>query len=526
MKETNRRLSELPLLLIDIQATGMRPGIDAPFELAWWRQGSRTDEIESISMPVPLQMNLPQILRHKGIQRHPEPEVAVAPAIAALHAVLEQSVAIVTHYARFESAWLGAWYGSDVPPLVCLYEMSRRLDPALPSHTLTALAGKYGTGLAHKHCARHHVEAIRSVWREFLEFLSAQGIASLPDVLKWINTPTLRQRHQKRSYGIERDARLLIPAEPGVYRYLDAQGRVLYVGKATSLRERVNSYFRRRKGDSSAIREMLTCAVSIEYTVCASALHSAVLECREIQRLDPPCNKELKNFRRNLYWLSRDLDSDASMPSLRYRVGPWSEHMLVEFFCGLCAAWFDGNISGINDFCVKYRFGSDGSMAIDGVLAELKICFDFPKNRRILLARAIKFRRLEFAQEQKSKQRDAGSSCTISVRDDGSADQFATTVQNRDTEHFMLGLLKATACAHIKSMRLKNILSRKWYWGNSGATWSFAVNEFVDSVPVEHYASITTASAWDLASVIDAELARLKKSGCLVRHQHWESAGA
>ena len=48
-----------------------------------------------------------------------------------------------------------------------------------------------------------------------------------------------------------------LPDAPGVYRFLAADRRVLYVGKATSLRSRVNSYFRKRRGEDKAL-ELVT----------------------------------------------------------------------------------------------------------------------------------------------------------------------------------------------------------------------------------------------------------------------------
>ena len=54
-----------------------------------------------------------------------------------------------------------------------------------------------------------------------------------------------------------------IPVEPGVYRFRDASGQVLYVGKAKSLRSRLNSYFADLTVLHARTRQMVTSAASV-----------------------------------------------------------------------------------------------------------------------------------------------------------------------------------------------------------------------------------------------------------------------
>ncbi len=58
-----------------------------------------------------------------------------------------------------------------------------------------------------------------------------------------------------------------IPTSPGVYRFRDATGRVVYVGKAKSLRGRLNSYFADLSVLHPRTRQMVTTAASVEWTV-------------------------------------------------------------------------------------------------------------------------------------------------------------------------------------------------------------------------------------------------------------------
>ena len=81
-----------------------------------------------------------------------------------------------------------------------------------------------------------------------------------------------------------------IPTNPGVYRFRDAAGRVLYVGKAKNLRARLSNYFAPLRTLHERTRRMVTSAASVEWTVVASDVDSLQLEYMWIKEFDPPFN--------------------------------------------------------------------------------------------------------------------------------------------------------------------------------------------------------------------------------------------
>ncbi|BAW06370.1 excinuclease ABC subunit UvrC [Nocardia seriolae] len=81
-----------------------------------------------------------------------------------------------------------------------------------------------------------------------------------------------------------------IPVEPGVYKFRDKFGQVIYVGKAKSLRQRLNSYFADVAGLHPRTRQMVTTAAGVEWTVVSTEVEALQLEYNWIKEFDPRFN--------------------------------------------------------------------------------------------------------------------------------------------------------------------------------------------------------------------------------------------
>ena len=86
-----------------------------------------------------------------------------------------------------------------------------------------------------------------------------------------------------------------IPVSPGVYRFRDASGRVLYVGKANSLRARLSNYFAPLSSLHERTRRMVLSADSVEWTVVGTEFEALQLEYTWIKEFDPPFNVKFRD---------------------------------------------------------------------------------------------------------------------------------------------------------------------------------------------------------------------------------------
>ena len=86
-----------------------------------------------------------------------------------------------------------------------------------------------------------------------------------------------------------------IPTSPGVYRFRDSRGRVIYVGKAKNLRARLTSYFQDLSGLHARTATMVTTAASVEWTVVATEVEALQLEYSWIKEFDPRFNVKYRD---------------------------------------------------------------------------------------------------------------------------------------------------------------------------------------------------------------------------------------
>lgn len=86
-----------------------------------------------------------------------------------------------------------------------------------------------------------------------------------------------------------------LPTEPGIYQFKDAEGKVLYIGKAILLRNRVRQYFQKSRSTDSRIDRMVSHVTDVEIIVTDSEVEALILEATLIKKFRPRYNVDLKD---------------------------------------------------------------------------------------------------------------------------------------------------------------------------------------------------------------------------------------
>lgn len=331
-----KQLRDLPVLIIDCQTTGATPRDSYLLELGWmYATAASAGPIQTSLIALPEDEELPgRIQKITGITA--EEMHAAQPAkkvIARLKADGIPPVA-VAHYAKFEQAFLADFFKTNsryktLPfSFICTCEIAKRLYPDLPSRAIRALVGYFGLTIGEMKRASCHVEATYHIWQKLVGDLSAIGVNTTAELESWLAAPKPKKVARAYELPMERLKRLELPAKPGVYHMLSSSGQILYVGKASSLRDRVNSYFRGRKGKDSKTKELISQIFDIRIEVLETPLEAALRETDLIKQHDPPYNRALRERGRHLTFFSRDFSSWQPSQSAENYLGPFPSDSL------------------------------------------------------------------------------------------------------------------------------------------------------------------------------------------------------
>jgi DNA polymerase III subunit epsilon len=227
--------------------------------------------------------------------------VLPAPRIeAVLPALLEfvGDAVVVGHNVRFDVAFLDAALVRDGRPRLAnrrvdTVALARRLvRDEVPNCRLGTLADRLRLPHRPSHRALDDALATGDLLHVLLERVGRLGVTGLDDLLA---LPKLAGHPQAQKLALTDR----LPRTPGVYLFRDVGGRVLYVGKASNLRQRVRSYF---SGDERRkIPQLLRETARIDHTVCTGSLEAAVAEIRLVQQHQPRFNSQLKRWKRYTY---------------------------------------------------------------------------------------------------------------------------------------------------------------------------------------------------------------------------------
>ena len=282
-------LSEVTFCVLDLETTGGDRNTDVITEIGAIkvRGGHSLGTFQTLVNPgraIP-----PSITILTGIS---DAMVMPAPRIEqVLPSLLEfcRDAVIVGHNIRFDVAFLNAALTrsqrATLPNAsIDTLALARRLvRDEVPDCRLGTLASRFRLDHKPNHRALDDALATADLLHMLLERAAAFGVLGFDDLQL---LPKIGGHPQVAKLKLTNH----LPRTPGVYLFHDARGEVLYVGKATNLRQRVRSYF--GSEDRRKIGPMLREAHRISHVETPDPLTAGVLELRYIQQLKPRYNKQ------------------------------------------------------------------------------------------------------------------------------------------------------------------------------------------------------------------------------------------
>lgn len=284
-------LVDVTFAVLDLETTGLSPVADRITEVGVvkCRGGEVLGEFATLVNPgrsVPAAITAVTGITDRMVEARP-PIEAVLPALVEFL----RGTVLVAHNAGFDTRFLAAAlerhaYPPLALPVVDTAAVARRiLRDEVRNCRLATLAAHVRSPTVPEHRALPDARATLDVLHHLIERAGCLGATTLEDLQAYASSTSDRAY---RKIHLVRDA----PTAPGVYRFLDERGEVLYVGTSRDLRTRLRRYFGgdRRRRVADLVRE----TTSVDWVQTPTALEANVREVRQIQAHRPRYNRRSK----------------------------------------------------------------------------------------------------------------------------------------------------------------------------------------------------------------------------------------
>ena len=232
------------------------------------------------------------------------------------------------------------------PITISLAKLGHLLLGLKPRHAPSELAAALGLGTSDPDDCRGRVRLMTRCFLALLPMLEEIGITSFDELQTFQNQPTAALDYSP--YAFTADDLKALPARPGIYRFHDRQGEVLYVGKAKNLRARLSSYFVPSARGTERGRAILERVHSYSFEVVSSELEALLNEAALLAELRPPLNRQFDVHQRPAPYGPR-LNLIVVLPEPAAGAGDQTEACTVHF---MRRGRYQGRIRGIPSPCV------------------------------------------------------------------------------------------------------------------------------------------------------------------------------
>lgn len=309
--------------VVDLETTGGFALRNRITEVAIYRHDGEkiVDEFHSLVNP---ERAIPSFITQlTGIS---DDMVASAPIFKDIAPIIDEFTkdqVLVAHNAGFDYSFLRREFRSlgtnYIRKKLCTVRLSRKIVPGLHSYSLGTLCATLGIHIEHRHRAFGDARATVDLLEYLMQHDQMQHIAYALN------------RHSREGTlppNLSREDFDQLPEEVGVYYFLDKKGKVIYVGKAKNIRNRVLNHFQ-QFGRSKRSMEFRNQICNITYEFCGNELIAYLLESHEIKRYWPPFNRS-QRFTRNCWGVHKYLDQNGYLRLVVARYGP-SDQPIISF---------------------------------------------------------------------------------------------------------------------------------------------------------------------------------------------------
>ncbi|HEX6542238.1 MAG TPA: exonuclease domain-containing protein [Ktedonobacterales bacterium] len=302
-----QRLDEIEFVALDVESTGLAPGRHRLLEVGAVivRNGEPGAHFQKLINPG---RRIPQfITRFTGISEAMIKRAgSAAEVLPRLHAFVD-SRPVVGHNVGFDLGFLSyetqhAELDLDFPlEGIDTIALARRYLTGMRRASLDRVATALHLPIHSRHRALPDALLTAQVFALLLARAREEGCETLDDLRQAISgvAPVRASLPPGRPTGsmyLNPAWRQHFPSRPGVYLMKDAEGEVIYVGKAKSLRDRLASYYNQPLGYTRKMDGLLQSVQHIETRVLGSELEALLVESRLIKELQPRYNVQLRNY--------------------------------------------------------------------------------------------------------------------------------------------------------------------------------------------------------------------------------------
>ncbi len=271
----------------------------------------------------------------------------------------------VAHNVNFDYSFIKAHlaysgYSLNAKKL-CTVRLGRKILPGFPSYSLGNICRALEIEITNRHRAGGDTAATVQLFCRILA----------NDKEKFI-TKSLQRTSGEQSLppNVPKEDFEKLPYTPGVYYFHDIKGKIIYVGKAKNIRQRVSSHFS-NNSESRQKQNFIRHTYAISYQLCATELMACILESSEIKHYWPSFNYAQKR-REDLYGIFKYEDRQGYMrlgiEKTRHHLTPvCTFHYLVE------GHMIMKKLVSVYDLCPKLCFIESGNDRCTGIIANT--CF-------------------------------------------------------------------------------------------------------------------------------------------------------